>query len=183
MDERLLMLQDLTGAPGVPGYEGPVRGIIRKYLDGLADIEVDGIGSIICRKQGASDRPRIMLAGHMDEIGFMVTLITKEGFLKFQTLGGWWSQVMLAQRVVVKTCKGDVTGIVGSKPQHILTDEERKKVVERTEHGAAPMPAGSTSTKGASPASSSGYRHGTSTVTPESSTAMTMKMPSSCYSL
>ncbi len=130
MDERLKMLQEITEAPGVPGYEAPVRQVIRKYLDGVADIEQDGLGSLICRKKGTSERPRIMLAGHMDEIGFMVTLITKEGFVKFQTLGGWWSQVMLAQRVVVKTRAGDVLGIIGSKPPHILTDEERKKVAE-----------------------------------------------------
>jgi len=110
-----------------------VRGAIRKYLEGHAEVSQDGIGSIICRKTGAADRPRIMLAGHMDEVGFMVTMITKEGYLKFQTLGGWWSQVMLAQRVVVKTHKGDVPGIIGSKPPHILTDDERKKVVERSD--------------------------------------------------
>lgn len=130
LDERMTMLRELTEAPGVPGFEAPVRRVIRKYLGGLAEIEQDGLGSLICRKAGTSDRPRIMLAGHMDEIGFMVTLITKEGFLKFQTLGGWWSQVMLAQRVVVKTRRGEVVGIVGSKPPHILTEDERKKVAE-----------------------------------------------------
>ncbi len=131
--DRLTLLREITDAPGVPGYEGPVRKVIRRYMEGLADIQLDGLGSIVCRKQGASDRPRIMLAGHMDEIGFMVTLITKEGFLRFQALGGWWSQVMLSQRVIVKTRKGDVLGVVGSKPPHILTDDERKKVVDRTD--------------------------------------------------
>lgn len=126
----MTMLRELTDAPGVPGFEAPVRQIIRKYLDGVAEIEQDGLGSLICRKRGTADRPRIMLAGHMDEIGFMVTLITKEGFVKFQTLGGWWSQVMLAQRVVIKTRRGDVLGIIGSKPPHILTEDERKKVTE-----------------------------------------------------
>ena len=131
--DRLTLLREITDAPGVPGAEGPVRHVIRKYLDGYADMELDGLGSLICRKPGSSDRPRIMLAGHMDEIGFMVTLITKEGYLKFQTLGGWWSQVMLAQRVVVKTRKGDVIGVLGSKPPHILSDDDRKKVVERSD--------------------------------------------------
>ncbi len=68
-----------------------------------------------------------MLAGHMDEVGFMVKSITKEGFLRFSALGGWWDQVMLAQRVVVKTSKGDLTGVIGSVPPHILSDEARKK--------------------------------------------------------
>ena len=71
-----------------------------------------------------------MLAGHMDEIGFVVKLITDEGFIKFSPLGGWWGHVMLAQRVVIRTRKGDVTGVIGSKPPHVLDDEERKKVQE-----------------------------------------------------
>lgn len=128
--DRMAMLREITNAPGVPGSERPVRDVIRKYLGDMAEIELDGLGSIICRKVGAAERPRIMLAGHLDEIGFMVTKITKEGFLKFQTLGGWWSQVMLAQRVVVQTRKGNVIGVIGSKPPHILTEDERKKTVE-----------------------------------------------------
>ncbi len=72
-----------------------------------------------------------MFAGHMDEIGFVVTSITKEGFLKFLSVGGWWEQVMLAQRVIVKTKKGDVPGVIGSKPPHVLSDKERNKVVEK----------------------------------------------------
>jgi endoglucanase len=71
-----------------------------------------------------------MIAGHMDEIGFIVKLITDEGFIRFSTLGGWWGHVMLAQRVVIKTRKGDVPGLIGSKPPHILSDEERKKLLE-----------------------------------------------------
>ena len=73
--------------------------------------------------------PKIMLASHMDEIGFMVKHITKEGFLKFTCLGGWWEQVMLSQRVTVHGSKGDLVGVIGSKPPHILTPEERTKVV------------------------------------------------------
>jgi len=66
----------------------------------------------------------------MDEIGFVVKLITDEGFIKFSPLGGWWGHVMLAQRVIVRTRKGEITGIIGSKPPHILGDDERKKVQE-----------------------------------------------------
>lgn len=131
MDATLKLLKELTDAPGVSGYESEVRKVIRSYMEGYAEMSTDRIGSIICKKSGTSDRPRIMIAGHMDEIGFMVTKITKEGFIKFQTLGGWWNQVMLAQRVIIKTNKGDVTGIIGSKPPHILSVEERNKVVEK----------------------------------------------------
>ena len=72
-----------------------------------------------------------MVAGHLDEVGFMISKIDDKGFLSFQTVGGWWSQVMLAQRVTIVTRKGDtITGIIGSKPPHILTAEARKKAVD-----------------------------------------------------
>jgi endoglucanase len=71
-----------------------------------------------------------MLAGHLDEVGFMVKSITKEGYIKFLPLGGWWGHVVLAQRLIIKTRKGDVLGVVGSKPPHELRDEDRKKVLE-----------------------------------------------------
>jgi endoglucanase len=74
-----------------------------------------------------------MLAGHMDEIGFMVKQITKEGFIKFLNLGGWFDQVLLGQRVLIKTRNGDVLGVIGAKPPHLLTPEDRSKVVTRKE--------------------------------------------------
>lgn len=130
MNSLTELLKELTEAPGVPGYESGIRKIIRKYLSDITTIETDKAGSIVCRKDGKSDRPRIMLAGHMDEVGFMVKFVTEEGFIKFSTLGGWWSHVLLAQRVIIKTRKGDVTGVIGCKPPHLLTDEERKKLVK-----------------------------------------------------
>lgn len=129
-DTRIELLKELTEAPGISGYEQDVREIIRRHLRDVTTIEQDHLGSIVCRKDGESDTPRIMLAGHMDEVGFIVKLITDEGFIKFSTLGGWWGHVMLAQRVMIKTRKGDVTGLIGSKPPHVLSDEERKKVQE-----------------------------------------------------
>ncbi len=129
MDERERLLQALTEAHGVPGYETQVRSIIRQYLEPLGSIEQDQIGSLVCR-QGESG-PRVMLAGHMDEIGFMIHHITDKGFLKFLPLGGWWDQVLLGQRVIIKTHKGDVIGVIGAKPPHMLSNEERKKVVEK----------------------------------------------------
>lgn len=131
MDDLLTLYRELTEAPGAPGYEGPVREIMRRYLSPLGPIVTDRLGSIVARKEGRPDGPRILVAGHMDEVAFMVTSITDKGFLRFQTLGGWWEQVLLAQRVLVKTHKGDLVGVVGSKPPHVLTQEERKKPVER----------------------------------------------------
>ncbi|MFE5278684.1 M42 family metallopeptidase, partial [Bacillus cereus] len=90
----------------------------------------DGLGSLIAKKVGKEGGPKIVVAGHLDEVGFMVTQIDDKGFLRFQTVGGWWSQVMLAQRVTVVTNKGGVTGVIGSKPPHILSPEARKKPVE-----------------------------------------------------
>jgi putative aminopeptidase FrvX len=131
MDDMLKMLKDLTEAPGVPGQEGEVRRVMRRYLEPLSEIETDNLGSIIGRKTGREGGPKIVLAGHLDEIGFMVTRITDEGFLKFQTLGGWWEQVMLAQRVEVVTRAGRIPGVIGSKPPHILTQDERNKVYQK----------------------------------------------------
>jgi len=129
-DETVELLRELTEAPGVSGYEEEVREIIQKHLQNITVIEQDRLGSIVCRKKGESETPRIMIAGHMDEIGFIVKLITDEGFIRFSPLGGWWGHVMLAQRVVIKTRQGDVPGLIGSKPPHILSEEERKKLLE-----------------------------------------------------
>lgn len=130
MDQTLELLRELTEAHGVPGYEAPIRAIVRKHLDGLGSLSQDKVGSVICQKDG-NGGPRVMLAGHMDEIGFMVKHITQEGFLKFLPLGGWFDQVLLGQRVIIKTHKGDVVGIIGAKPPHLLTEEERSKVVKK----------------------------------------------------
>ncbi len=131
MDPTEKLLQDLTEAHGVPGYEAPVRAVVRKYLESLGPISQDKIGSVICQVQGSSESPRVMLAGHMDEIGFMVKHITEEGFLRFLPLGGWFDQVLLGQRVIVKTRLGDVVGVIGAKPPHLLPADERGKVVEK----------------------------------------------------
>ena len=131
LDETLTMLKDLTDAKGIPGNEREVREVMKKYIEPYADeITYDGLGSLIAKKTGKEGGPKIMVAGHLDEVGFMVTQIDEQGFLRFQTVGGWWSQVMLAQRVTIVTRNGDVTGIIGSKPPHVLSPEARKKPVE-----------------------------------------------------
>jgi len=131
MDFTLNLLKELTETPGVPGYEAPIRSVVRRYLEKYGELSQDKIGSVICRKTGSSDKPRIMLAGHMDEIGFMVKQITSEGFIKFVPLGGWFDQVLLGQRVIVQSKNGDVVGVIGAKPPHLLAPDERDKVVKR----------------------------------------------------
>lgn len=129
MDQTQQLLRELTEAHGVPGYEAEVRAVVRRCMEPLGALEQDRVGSLICR-QGESG-PRVMLAGHMDEIGFMVHHVTEKGFLKFHPLGGWWDQVLLGQQVIVKTHKGDLPGVIGAKPPHLLPESERKKIVEK----------------------------------------------------
>lgn len=130
-DETLTMLKDLTDARGVPGNEKEAREVMEKYIKPYADdVYTDNLGSLIAEKRGNKKGPKIMVAGHLDEVGFMVTRVDDNGFVYFQTVGGWWSQVMLAQRVTIMTGAGDVTGVIGSKPPHILTPEQRKKPVD-----------------------------------------------------
>ena len=131
MDRTERFLKELTETPGVPGYESQVRALMRRYLEPVATIEQDRIGSIIGKRVGRAESPRVMLVGHMDEVGFMVRYVTKEGFVKFQPLGGWWDQVLLGQRVTIKTSKGDVIGLIGAKPPHLLSKDERDKIVEK----------------------------------------------------
>lgn len=131
MDQTQKLLKEITEAAGVPGYEDAVRMVMRQHLEERVTIEQDKMGSFIGKHVGSSEEPRVMLVGHMDEIGFMVKLITKEGFVRFQSLGGWWDQVLLGHRVVIKTANGDVLGVLGAKPPHLLDADERKKLVEK----------------------------------------------------
>ena len=131
LDPTLTMLKELTDANAISGHEKEARDIMEKYVKPYADeVFTDHLGSLIAKKVGEEKGPKIMVAGHLDEVGFMITRIDKNGFLFFQTIGGWWNQVMLAQRVTIMTKEGNITGVIGSKPPHILTAEQRKKPIE-----------------------------------------------------
>ncbi len=132
LDSTLQMFKDLTDANGIAGNERAPREVMKKYIAPYADtVETDHLGSVIAKKVGDENGPKIMVAGHLDEVGFMVTQIDDKGFIKFQTVGGWWSQVMLAQRVTITTRKGEeIIGVIGSKPPHILPADVRNKVVD-----------------------------------------------------
>jgi endoglucanase len=131
VDGTAELLKSLTEASGVSGHEHEIREIVRDFLSGLGDLTQDKIGSLICALPVQEGLPRVMLVGHMDEIGFMVKHITKKGFLRFLPLGGWFDQVLLGHRVIIQTHLGPVTGVIGAKPPHLLPPEERKKVVKR----------------------------------------------------
>ncbi|MEW5826060.1 MAG: M42 family metallopeptidase [Candidatus Bipolaricaulota bacterium] len=124
------LLKKLSEATGVPGYEAPVRGVILDALRGVVDAtEVDRLGNVIAHKSGKG--PVVAVAGHMDEIGFLVSHIEeKSGFLRVQPLGGFDPVTLVAQRVHVHAKRGTLTGCIGRKPIHILSEEEKKKPVE-----------------------------------------------------
>lgn len=123
------LFRTLTELQGAPGDEKLVRKFMAKELKKYADdLIYDNLGGVFGVKRGSG--PRVMVAGHMDEVGFMVTQITKNGMIRFQPLGGWWNQVLLAQRVQIMTKKGIVTGVIGSIPPHLLTEAQRKKPME-----------------------------------------------------
>ncbi|MFP3985580.1 MAG: M42 family metallopeptidase [Candidatus Bathyarchaeia archaeon] len=124
-------LEKLSNACGVTGREDEVRELMKTLLKPHVDeVRVDKLGNVIGTKKGKKNAPKVMLAAHMDEIGLIVKNITKDGFLQFAKLGGIDDRILIAQRVLVHTQKGEKAGIVGSKPPHIMKDEEKKKVVE-----------------------------------------------------
>src|SRR5690606_27092009 len=130
-NETMELFKTLTELPGTPGNEHAVRRFMREQLAKYADeIVQDRLGGIFGIKRGNEDGPTVMVAGHMDEVGFMVTDITENGMIRFQTLGGWWSQVLLAQRVEIITDNGKVPGVIGSIPPHLLSDNQRKKPMD-----------------------------------------------------
>lgn len=128
MNKAYEILKEISLLPGVPGQEKLVRNYIKKHIENHADqIVVDNLGSLIAIKK--NEGPKVMIAGHMDEVGLLVTQITKEGFVKFQTLGGWFSQVMLAQVWDIHTPKGVIIGVTGVKPPHIIPADKRKEAI------------------------------------------------------
>ncbi len=129
--ETLQMFKTLTELQGAPGFEHQVRKFVRSELEKYSDEVIqDRLGSIFGVKRGDENGPKVMVAGHMDEVGFMVTSISDKGLIRFQTLGGWWSQVLLAQRMQIMTDNGPVIGVVGSIPPHLLDEAKRSKPME-----------------------------------------------------
>ena len=133
-DEKAIsVLKRMTESFGPSGFERETSRIIKEYMKEYSDeILADKLGSVVYVAKGKSERPHLLLAGHIDEVGFVVSGIEeKTGFLSFNPLGGWWDQVLLSQKVVVRTSKGDIIGVIAAKPPHLLTEEERKKVITK----------------------------------------------------
>ncbi|MFD1512190.1 M42 family metallopeptidase [Halomarina rubra] len=122
------LLRELTEERGVPGYEDRVRDVVRRELEETTDsVTTDAMGNVVGTLEGESDYS-VAVAAHMDEIGFMVRNVTKEGFLQLDALGGWDPRVLRAQRVTVHTEGGDLTGIIGSPAPHGGSDDDEPDV-------------------------------------------------------
>ncbi len=128
------LLQKLSDAIGVSGYEDDVREVIRSMAEPLVDeVEVDTLGNLIARKRGKTDT-LLMLDAHMDEIGLMVNFIDESGFIRFAKIGGWDDRILLSQRVTIQTASGEkIRGVIGQLPPHLQDGEDKKKVVKSEE--------------------------------------------------
>lgn len=130
---NLELLKKLSNASGTSGFESGIEKIMKTELTSYVDeFTKDNLGSLIAIKKGIKNGPKIMLAAHMDEVGFIINRIDDEGFVYFSPVGGWWDQVLLGQRVKVITQNlKEYIGVIGSKPPHVLDKETRSKVFKQ----------------------------------------------------
>ncbi len=124
------LLARVCEVPGAPGFEKPIRDLVLKEIEGLADeIRTDNMGNVVALKKGRSSKKRSMAAAHMDEIGFIVTHVDDKGFVRFNPLGGFDAKTLTSQRVLIHGRKA-VLGVMGSKPTHIMQPDERNKAAQ-----------------------------------------------------
>ncbi len=129
MPETPKLLDALLRVPAPSGYEEPAAAVWREAA-GFAELRTDALGSSVALVEGAGEGPTLAIVGHIDEIGLVVTHIDDEGFLYFVPIGGWDPQILVGQRVVIAGLDGEVPGVLGKKPIHLLKDEARKKITE-----------------------------------------------------
>lgn len=128
-DRVMRLMEELTNAPGAPGFEGPVRDIVVRELRDLGvEVDHDGLGSVVGELPGSGEGPRIMVTAHMDEVGLMVQYIRPDGFIRFKELGGWLDQALVDQRWVISGSQGDVVGVSGIRTIHVTPGNERGQV-------------------------------------------------------
>lgn len=126
------LLKEIAEVAGAPGHEQRIREVVLREIKSLVDdITIDNMGNVYAIKKGKADK-RVMIGAHMDEIGFIVTHIDDNGFVRFHTLGGFDPKTLTAQRVIIHG-KEDVIGVMGSKPIHVMTAEERGKSLKTTD--------------------------------------------------
>lgn len=123
---NISLLKTICETAGAPGYENRIRELVLGELANLnVEVSVDKMGNVVAVRRGR-ERKKFMVAAHMDEIGFIVTHIDDKGFIRFHTLGGFDPKTLTAQRVIVHG-KKDIIGVMGSKPIHIMSPEEKNK--------------------------------------------------------
>ena len=128
------LLSSVCEVAGAPGFEQRVRElVIREIKNSVDECQIDNLGNVIALKKGTSSKKKVMVAAHMDEIGFIVTHIDDQGFVRFHTLGGFDPKTLTAQRVIIHG-KKDLVGVMGSKPIHVMTASERTKVPKTTDY-------------------------------------------------
>lgn len=135
MSLNIDLLSRICEAPGVSGFENKIRQLVINEVQSLVDEwYVDNMGNLITLKKGKNnpDNKKVMVAAHLDEIGFIVTHIDEQGFLRFHTLGGFDPKTLTAQRVIVHG-KKDLIGVMGSKPIHVMSADERNKPAKTEE--------------------------------------------------
>ncbi|MHB8233661.1 MAG: M20/M25/M40 family metallo-hydrolase [Solirubrobacteraceae bacterium] len=128
------VLLDLLAARGPSGYESAPAGAWREAAGAFAQVSTDVMGTplaLVAPKHGfESAARRLLVMGHIDEIGVIVTHIDDSGYLWFRGVGGWDAQILVGQRLTIDTREGPIVGVVGKKPIHLLRDEEAKKVAD-----------------------------------------------------
>ena len=128
------LLAEICEVAGTSGFEQRIREIVLREVTPLVDsVSVDNMGNVTALKKGKDSSKKVMIGAHMDEIGFIVTHIDDEGFVRFHTLGGFDPKTLTAQRVIIQG-KKDLIGVMGSKPIHVMTPEERNKVPKTTDY-------------------------------------------------
>ena len=133
LDSALTFFETAIQTPSPSGYEEPIQSLVREYVSPhAADVRTDVHGNLIA-SVGDTDGPRLMYAGHCDQIGMLVSYIDEQGFLYAQTIGGWDPQQLIGQAMTIWADCGPIPAVISRKPIHLLTNKEREKVVDLKE--------------------------------------------------
>jgi len=133
---NISLLKEICEIPGAPGFEKPIRDrILKEIAQSVDETYIDNLGNLVAIKRGMDnpDGKKVMVAAHMDEIGFIVSHIDDNGFVRFNTLGGFDPKTLTAQRVIIHGEK-DLIGVMGTKPIHVMSPEERTKMPKTTDY-------------------------------------------------
>ncbi|MHA1785754.1 MAG: M42 family metallopeptidase [Candidatus Helarchaeota archaeon] len=124
-------LKKIVEIDAASGFEKPMIEFLKKKMVFLNNVYEDSFGNLICIKKGLTEKPKILISAHVDELGMLVKYVDNQGFIRFSYLGGFYDQAVLNQRVTIHTKNGPINGIIASKPPHLMDDDERKKNIKR----------------------------------------------------